>query len=250
MNETELKQFLDDIKSFIAENGASFTVMSAAYDEKLSTKSKNFMKDKNGFLDKAENTVETDLNASKSDRLKFLKNAKVNECIKCRLSIARKQIVFGEGSPESKLMFIGEAPGAEEDNTGRPFVGRAGQLLTKIIESINLKREEVYIANIIKCRPPENRNPMEDEIALCSPFIEEQISIIKPEIICTLGKFATEFIIGNDKGAISSVRGKEFNYEGITVIPTYHPSYLLRNPGAKKETWEDMKKIRALYFKN
>ena len=147
-------------------------------------------------------------------------------------------------------MFIGEAPGAEEDNTGRPFVGRAGQLLTKIIESINLKREDVYIANIIKCRPPENRNPMEDEIALCSPFLEEQISIIKPEIICTLGKFATEFIIGNDKGAISSVRGKEFNYKGVTVIPTYHPSYLLRNPNAKKETWEDMKKIRGLYFKN
>ncbi len=250
MKEIELKQFLEDIKFFIIDNQESFTVMSAAYDEKTSIKLKNYMNDKTEFQVKADNEAEKGSEASKPDRLKFLKDVKVNECVKCRLSIARKQIVFGEGSPESRLMFIGEAPGAEEDNTGRPFVGRAGQLLTKIIESINLKREDVYIANIIKCRPPENRNPMEDEIALCSPFLEEQISIIKPEIICTLGKFATEFIIGNDKGAISSVRGKEFNYKGVTVIPTYHPSYLLRNPNAKKETWEDMKKIRGLYFKN
>ncbi len=241
MKEIELKQFFEDIKSFIADKKESFTVMSVL---------KNNMKVKTGFQTETGSKIETDSKASKSDMLKFLKDVKVNECVKCRLSIARKSIVFGEGSPESKLMFIGEAPGAEEDNTGRPFVGRAGQLLTKIIESINLKREDVYIANIIKCRPPDNRNPMDDEIALCVPFLKEQISIIKPEIICTLGKFATEFIIGNDKGAISSVRGKEFNYEGITVIPTYHPSYLLRNPSAKRETWEDMKKIRGLYFKN
>ena len=241
MKEIELKQFFEDIKSFITDNKESFTIMSAL---------RNNMKVKAGLQIKTENKTEKDSKSSKSDMLKFLKDVKVNECVKCRLSIARKSIVFGEGSPESKLMFIGEAPGAEEDNTGRPFVGRAGQLLTKIIESINLKREDVYIANIIKGRPPDNRNPMDDEISLCVPFLKEQISIIKPEIICTLGKFATEFIIGNDKGAISSVRGREFNYEGITVIPTYHPSYLLRNPSAKRETWEDMKKIRGLYFKN
>ncbi len=240
MKGIELEQLIEDIESFIIDNKERFTVMSAASDEKSLIKLKNYMRDKGEMYFKT----------SKSDGLKFLKDIKVNKCVKCRLSISRKQIVFGEGSPESKLMFIGEAPGAEEDNTGRPFVGRAGQLLTKIIESINLKREDVYIANIIKCRPPENRNPMEDEITLCAPFLKEQISIIKPEIICTLGKFSTEFIIGTDKGAISSVRGKEFNYEGITVIPTYHPSYLLRNPGAKRETWEDMKKIRGLYFKN
>ena len=157
MKEIELKQFFEDIKSFIADNKESFTVTSAL---------KNNMKVKTGFQ------TETDPKASKSDMLKFLKDVKVNECVKCRLSIARKSIVFGEGSPESKLMFIGEAPGAEEDNTGRPFVGRAGQLLTKIIESINLKREDVYIANIIKCRPPDNRNPMDDEIALCVPFLK------------------------------------------------------------------------------
>jgi len=250
VKEFELKQLFEALKFFISDNKESFTVMSAAAEARTVIKLKNNMKDRTAFQTETGIKTETDSKSSKSDMLQFLKDVKVNECVKCRLSAARKRIVFGEGSPESKLMFIGEAPGAEEDNTGRPFVGRAGQLLTKIIESINLKREDVYIANIIKCRPPDNRNPMYDEIDLCVPFLKEQIAIIKPEIICTLGKFATEFIIGNDKGTISSVRGKEFNYEGITVIPTYHPSYLLRNPGAKKETWEDMKKIRELYFKN
>ncbi len=238
----ELKRLMEDVKYFISDNKESFTFISAASDVKKeisALKSKNIMK---GYID-------NEKRSPNPDALKFLKETKVNKCTKCALSKTRKNIVFGEGSPESRLMFIGEAPGAEEDNTGRPFVGRAGQLLTKIIESINLKREDVYIANIIKCRPPENRNPMEDEMVSCAPFLKEQISIIKPEIICTLGKFSTEFIIGKDKGAISSVRGKEFDYEGTTVIPTYHPSYLLRNPSAKKETWEDMKKIRGLYFK-
>jgi len=244
----ELKQFLEDIKSFIADNKERFTVMAAVSGRNVLSGQVHTFLERQIYMS-APLKSETDSKASRADKLKFLKDIKVDECIKCGLSTARKQIVFGEGSPESKLMFIGEAPGAEEDNTGRPFVGRAGQLLTKIIESINLNREDVYIANIIKCRPPENRNPMEDEIASCAPFLKEQISIIKPEIICTLGKFSTEFIIGKDKGTISSVRGKEFNYEGITVIPTYHPSYLLRNPGAKRETWEDMKKIRELYFK-
>jgi DNA polymerase len=229
METIELRQLASDVKSFISLNKESFTVMSAVSDA---------------------GTAAINSTHNASDMLASLNDKKVSGCIKCKLSEIRKNIVFGEGSPESRLMFIGEAPGAEEDNTGRPFVGRAGQLLTKIIESINLKREDVYIANIIKCRPPENRNPMEVEITACAPFLREQIFIIKPEIICTLGKFSTEFIIGPDRGSISSVRGKEFDYEGITVIPTYHPSYLLRNPAAKKETWEDMKKIRDLYLKN
>ena len=235
-----LKPLLDDIKSFIAGRKEYFSVLSAAAsaNEPLVSGSEIFMDN------------ESKNEASKSSRLKFLKDISVNECIKCGLSVGRKNIVFGEGSPESRLMFIGEGPGAEEDNTGRPFVGRAGQLLTKIIESINLKREDVYIANIVKCRPPENRNPSGDEIEACTPFLKEQIDIIKPEIICTLGKFSTEFIIGPDKGSISAVRGKEFSYGGITVIPTYHPSYLLRNPAAKRDTWEDMKKIRDMYLKS
>ncbi len=192
----------------------------------------------------------------KDEALIHLKNKKINNCIKCKLSERRNMIVFGEGSPDSELMFIGEAPGADEDKTGKPFVGRAGQLLTKIIESINLKRENVYIANIVKCRPPENRNPEPDEISSCSLFLKEQIDIIKPKIICTLGKFSTMFIfneinnIGGGKNfefeKIGSHRGKIYNYKGVKVIPTYHPSYLLRNPSAKKDVWEDMKLIRSL----
>lgn len=227
-------QLLEDVKSFITAHKDSFTIMSAVSSMKPLPYSEIFM-------DNNENKPD-----SKLSRLRHLKDIKVNACIKCGLSGSRKNIVFGEGSPDSRLMFVGEGPGAEEDNTGRPFVGRAGQLLTKIIESINMKREDVYIANIVKCRPPENRNPADDEIIACTPFLKEQIAIIKPKIICTLGKISTEFIIEKGNGAISAVRGKEFDYEGITVIPTFHPSYLLRNPAAKRQTWEDMKKIRDL----
>ncbi len=187
---------------------------------------------------------------AKKNSLLSLKNEKVNNCSRCPLSKTRLNIVFGEGDPGARLMFIGEAPGADEDRTGRPFVGRAGQLLTKIIESINLKREDVYIANIIKCRPPENRNPGPDEIKSCTPFLLEQINIIHPEIICTLGNFSTEFLIGAENGPITKTRGNVYDYKGIKVIPTYHPSYLLRNASKKREVWEDMKKIKFLYFKN
>jgi uracil-DNA glycosylase family 4 len=195
-------------------------------------------------------------NLEKGEALKKLRDYKINNCIKCGLSKERNSIVFGEGNADSYLMFIGEAPGADEDKTGRPFIGKAGQLLTKIIESINLKRENVYIANIIKCRPPGNRNPEQNEIESCSPFLREQIDIIKPKIICALGKFSTMFIfneINNAAGGeniefekIGSHRGKIYNYKNIKVIPTYHPSYLLRNPSAKKDVWEDMKLIRGL----
>ena len=239
----EFSKLIEDINYFISDNKESFAFISSATDSV--NRIPSFMQD--NIMNQHSNKEKA--YSDKQEALKFLRDVKVGKCMKCVLSKSRQNIVFGEGDIESRLMFIGEAPGAEEDNTGRPFVGRAGQLLTKIIESINLKREEVYIANIIKCRPPENRNPMEDEIASCAPFLKEQISIIRPEIICTLGKFSTEFIIGEGKGSISSVRGKTYNYDGITVIPTYHPSYLLRNPSAKKETWEDMKKIRELYFK-
>lgn len=186
------------------------------------------------------------LNYLKSDKLLFLKNEKINICVKCELSKTRHSIVFGEGNPESLLMFIGEAPGADEDATGRPFVGRAGQLLTKIIESIELKREDVYIANILKCRPPSNRNPEKNEITACSGFLKEQIEIIKPKIICSLGKFATMFILNTLDERISLYRGRVFDYNGIKVIPTYHPSYLLRNQSKKRDVWEDMKLIKRL----
>lgn len=252
---------LQELRSFFSDYKDYFSVMTAVpgHFEPAVLRGNIFMKNrepKDSGPSKDVLKNETDAVSARDKKsgwenggeLNILKSVSLNNCKRCRLGDARKNIVFGEGNPESRLMFIGEGPGAEEDNTGRPFVGRAGQLLTKIIESINLKREDVYIANIVKCRPPENRNPLPDEIETCSPFLKEQISIIKPYIICTLGKFSTEFIIGADKGPISAVRGKEFRYGKSIVIPTYHPSYLLRNPSAKKETWEDMKKIRDIYF--
>lgn len=168
----------------------------------------------------------------------------IGDCKRCRLHQKRKNIVFGSGNERAKLVFVGEAPGEDEDIEGMPFVGRAGQLLTKIIEAMGLKREDVYIANIIKCRPPNNRNPLEDEIRVCEPFLKEQLRIIKPSIICALGAFAAQTLL-KTKNSISSLRGKFYLYEGIKVMPTFHPAYLLRNPADKKYTWDDVKKIMA-----
>jgi DNA polymerase len=169
----------------------------------------------------------------------------LGDCKRCKLHRTRRTIVFGEGNEKATLMFIGEGPGYDEDVQGRPFVGKAGQLLTKIIESINLSREEVYIANIVKCRPPQNRNPEPDEIQSCNPFLMNQIRVIQPRIICALGTFAAQTLLKTDT-KISQLRGKLFDLEGITVIPTYHPAFLLRNPERKREVWEDMKKIAGL----
>jgi DNA polymerase len=166
----------------------------------------------------------------------------LGDCKRCKLHLTRRTIVFGEGNEKATLMFIGEGPGYDEDVQGKPFVGRAGQLLTKIIESINLSREEVYIANIIKCRPPQNRNPEPDEIQSCNPFLARQISAIQPKIICALGTFSAQTLLKTDV-KITALRGKFYDLEGIKVIPTYHPAFLLRNPEKKREVWEDMKKI-------
>ncbi|MGA7616584.1 MAG: uracil-DNA glycosylase [Thermoanaerobaculia bacterium] len=165
-------------------------------------------------------------------------------CTACRLSEGRKSVVFGSGNPETELMFIGEAPGRDEDIAGLPFVGRAGQLLTDIIKAMKLDREDVYIANVIKCRPPENRNPEPDEIEACNPFITRQIELIAPKVIVTLGRFAVQTLLRSDL-PISAVRGKWQSYRGIKVMPTYHPAYLLRNPSAKKDVWSDMKKVMS-----
>jgi len=170
----------------------------------------------------------------------------IGDCTRCKLhTLGRKQIVFGVGNPEADLMFVGEAPGADEDEQGIPFIGRAGQLLTKIIEAIDLKREDVYIANIIKCRPPQNRNPELDEVATCEPFLFRQIEAIKPKIIVALGKYAAQTLLKTD-APISRLRGQLFDYRGATLIPTFHPAYLLRNPSSKREVWEDMKLVRSL----
>lgn len=163
-------------------------------------------------------------------------------CTKCRLAGTRTQVVFGVGNPDADLMFIGEAPGRDEDLQGEPFVGRAGQLLTDIIKAMKMSRGDVYIANVIKCRPPENRNPEPDELDACRPYIRRQIELIKPRVIVTLGKFALQSMTGK-AFSISAVRGQWLEYEGIKVMPTYHPAYLLRTPAAKKDVWQDMKKV-------
>jgi DNA polymerase len=165
-------------------------------------------------------------------------------CRRCDLHRTRHNVVFGSGSPEAKLMFIGEAPGEDEDLQAMPFVGRAGQLLTKIIEAMGLKREDVFIANILKCRPPNNRTPLPTEILECEENVRRQVEIIKPAVICTLGKFASQTLL-RTQTPISALRGKFQEYNGIKVMPTFHPAYLLRNPEDKKLVWADMKKIKA-----
>jgi len=168
------------------------------------------------------------------------------DCSRCKLhTLGRKQVVFGVGNPDADLMFVGEAPGADEDLQGIPFVGRAGQLLTKIIEAIELKREDVYIANVIKCRPPQNRNPEQDEVETCEPFLFQQIDVIKPKVIVALGTFATRALL-RTLDPISRLRGRIFEYRGAKLIPTFHPAYLLRNPSSKREVWEDMKLVRRI----
>ncbi len=169
----------------------------------------------------------------------------LGDCQRCKLAGGRTSIVFGQGNPEARLMFVGEAPGHDEDIQGLAFVGRAGQLLTKIIGAIDLTRDDVFIANVLKCRPPKNRNPEPDEIAECQPFLERQIQLIRPLVLVGLGKFAGQWLL-KTADPISRIRGRFGDYDGIHVMPTYHPAYLLRNPSAKKDVWEDMKMVRDL----
>ncbi|HZS48759.1 MAG TPA: uracil-DNA glycosylase [Blastocatellia bacterium] len=169
--------------------------------------------------------------------------ADIGDCRRCRLCEERTNIVFGEGNPNAELMFVGEGPGADEDAQGRPFVGRSGQLLTKIIEAMGIKREDTYIANIVKCRPPGNRTPMKDEVDTCEGFLFRQIAIIKPKVIVALGLPAAQTLM-RSKSSISGLRGRFFDYQGAKLMPTFHPAYLLRSPDKKREVWEDMKKVR------
>lgn len=179
--------------------------------------------------------------AHKEETLRVLKE-EIGDCQRCKLSKQRKNIVFGEGSPETSIMFIGEAPGNEEDQQGRPFVGDAGQLLTRLINKMGFKREDVYIANIVKCRPPFNRDPEEDEISSCFPFLKRQIEIIRPHIIVSLGRISARTIL-DTKIPITKLRGRFYEYEGIPVMPTFHPAYLLRNPKDKWLVWSDMQLV-------
>jgi uracil-DNA glycosylase family 4 len=164
----------------------------------------------------------------------------LGDCCRCRLSQSRKHIVFGAGDPHARLVFVGEGPGYDEDQKGEPFIGAAGRLLTKIIEAIKFTRDQVYICNIIKCRPPGNRNPLPDEIEACLPFLKRQLTAIKPDVICALGTFAAQALIDTTL-PISKLKGRFHDYNGMRVLPTYHPAYLLRNPDKKRDVWEDMK---------
>lgn len=168
---------------------------------------------------------------------------KLAECRDCPGLAERTQNVFGVGSPDARLMFVGEAPGRDEDRLGEPFVGRAGKLLTKIIEAMGFKREEVYIANILKCRPPDNRNPSRSEIAQCTPYLLKQIDIIAPRLIIALGTFAAQALLDTDV-SIGRLRGNFYDYHGTPLLPTYHPAYLLRSPGEKGKVWDDVQKGR------
>ena len=178
---------------------------------------------------------------NKESALKALRE-EIGDCQRCRLAKGRTNIVFGEGNPDAKLIFIGEGPGREEDLQARPFVGDAGKLLTRLIEKMGFKREDVYIANIVKCRPPMNREPEDDEMNACKPFIEEQIKIINPKIIISLGRISAQSLL-NTKIPISKLRGRFYQHMNIPLMPTFHPAYLLRNPKDKNLTWEDAQKV-------
>ncbi len=180
----------------------------------------------------------------KLDRLESLKK-RVDECNLCPLAETRNKVVFGEGDPHSPIVFVGEAPGGEENKQGRPFVGPAGQLLTKAIEAMGLSRNDVYIANVLKCRPPSNRVPKESEIASCLPFLLEQLSVIEPEVIGLLGAVATHSVL-KINSPVFKTRGNVFSLEGMKVVPTYHPAALLRNPNLKKHFWQDLNLMREI----
>ena len=170
----------------------------------------------------------------------------IGDCTRCPLYAGRTQVVHSEGNNRARLMFVGEAPGADEDASGHPFVGRAGQLLNKIIEAIGLKREDVYIGNVNRCRPPQNRTPTSDEAKTCKPFLMREIAIVQPDVVIVLGNTALHNLLDTKEG-ITKVRGTFRDYKGIKVMPTFHPAYLLRDPTKKREVWEDMKKVRDLY---
>jgi uracil-DNA glycosylase family 4 len=195
-----------------------------------------------------QNTVSSEaIDYSQSVTLEDVRE-ELGDCHRCELCGTRKNIVFGEGNPTAELVFVGEAPGESEDIQGRPFVGRAGQLLTRIIEAMGLKRTDVYICNILKCRPPGNRNPKPEEIMICEPFLIKQLQVIGPRVICALGTFAAKTLLQTEM-PISSLRGRFHTYQGIELMPTYHPAYLLRNSGGKKLVWNDMQMIMELLGK-
>lgn len=183
------------------------------------------------------------ISQTKSESMDDLR-IQLQDCTLCELSRERNRVVIGRGNPQAELVFVGEAPGREEDQQGQPFVGEAGRLLDRIIFAMGLSSDEIYICNLIKCRPPNNRDPQADEIATCEPFLQRQLAIIKPQVIVALGRFAAQTLLATAK-PISKMRGQWYSYENIALMPTYHPAYLLRSPAEKKWVWEDMKQVMA-----
>lgn len=230
---------LDNIKNFLEfyhTLGFERMPIKGQLINRLVISGRNVKNDKITFTNAEHRSVDKEL------ALKALKE-EIGYCKRCKLSEKRTNIVFGEGNYDAKLMFIGEAPGREEDMQGRPFVGEAGMLLTRLIEKMGFKREDVYIANIVKCRPPMNRDPEVDEIEACKPFIESQIEIINPEVIMSLGRISAAVLLENTKIKINAVRGRFFDYKGIPLMPTFHPAYLIRYPKNKWLTWNDALKV-------
>ncbi len=194
--------------------------------------------------------VELDISKLGAEReFKILQHDTIGDCLRCKLCSGRTQVVFGIGNPNADLVFVGEAPGADEDRLGEPFIGRAGKLLTKMIEAMGFSREQVYICNVVKCRPPENRNPEPDEVQACEPFLKAQLGIIKPKVIVALGRFACQCLLRTEE-TMSDIRGKWQEYEGVAIMPTFHPAYLLRSPSKKKEVWEDLQKVMEFLKKD
>ena len=173
-------------------------------------------------------------------------NKKIRDCLKCGLGHTRTNFVFGVGNPNADVMFVGEAPGADEDAKGEPFVGRAGQLLNKIIAAVEMKREDVYICNILKCRPPNNRDPLPEEMETCTPYLQKQIDLVKPKFIICLGRISAQWLLKTN-ASLTSLRGKAHDFQGAKLIVTYHPAALLRNPNWKRPAWDDMKMFKAMY---
>lgn len=232
----QIAQRLMTVMEFYKELGFEYLPIKRATSSGLRIKGKSRNSE---FQTPTPAKVGTKLN--KDAGLKALREG-IGNCQRCKLSASRKNIVFGEGNPDAKLMFIGEGPGREEDIQARPFVGDAGKLLTRLINKMGFKREDVYIANIVKCRPPNNRDPEEDEMNACMPFLKEQIEIIRPKIIMALGRISAQHLMGS-KIPITKLRGNLFTYNDILVMPTFHPAYLLRNPKDKQLTWEDALKV-------
>jgi len=228
ITEAKIAENIKSILEFYQDLGFEMLPIKLAFSVQRSVKNSE-LRTPNSELDK-----ETALKALSKD---------IGDCKRCRLSKERTNIVFGEGNPDARLMFVGEAPGREEDSQGRPFVGDAGMLLTRLIEKMGFKRGDVYIANIIKCRPPMNRNPEKDEIESCRGFVEKQIEIIKPGVLISLGRISSQALIGNTGLKMTSIRGNFFDYKGIVLMPTFHPAYLLRNPKDKWLTWNDAQKV-------